>query len=78
MGFTGTETQRAENAGDVRSVILFQAIAWQDSAIDQPLQPEHSDDVGLSLLQSRIQRPDGFPDIQLPPSPPCECRPKPV
>src|SRR5438874_2421549 len=65
MRLAGSESQAPENPGHVQCVILLQAVLRQRVVVDQPLQTEHPDDVGLGLLQSGKCRPDGLTDIDL-------------
>ena len=61
----GSEPDGAEDAGDVRRVVLLQPVLRQRAVIDQPLQAEHADDVGLRFFESGVDRADRFADVDL-------------
>ena len=63
--FAGAEPHRAENAGDVRRVVLLEPRFRQRVAVDEPLQRMHAADVGLGFFEAAERATDSFTDVDL-------------
>ena len=78
MRLRRAEAHGAEDAADVRRVVLLQALLRQRAVIDEPLQAEHAGDVGLRFLEAGVGRADGLADVDALPAAPRERRPEAV
>ena len=65
MRFARPEPDGAENAGDVRRVVLLQPVLRQHALVNQPLERQHPDDVRLGFFEPRVQAADRLSDVHL-------------